>query len=67
MFKFYIFKFFQPVDLLAFTRTSAVNAKTCPVNARVSIALTSLNLPQPVDSSCGDSTLAVWASAERLS
>ena len=32
-------------DLLAFTRTGPINARACPVNARVSIALGSLNLP----------------------
>ena len=30
-------------DLLAFTRIGSVNTRICPVNARVSIALTSLN------------------------
>ena len=53
-------------DLLAFTRIGSVNTRICPVNARVSIALTSLNLLRPADSSCGDSTLAVWAAAQRL-
>ena len=35
----------QSCDLSAFTRTGPVNARTCPVNARLSIALTSVNLP----------------------
>ena len=35
----------QSGNLSAFTRTDSVNARTCPVNSTVSIALTSLNLP----------------------
>ena len=53
-------------DLWAFTRFGPENAKTCPVNARVSISPTLLNLPGRAGSSSSDSTLAVWAAAERL-
>ena len=53
-------------DLWAFTRFGPENAKTCPVNARVSISPTLLNLPGRAGSSSGDSTLAVWAAAQLL-
>ena len=48
-------------DLWAFTRFGPVNARTCPVHARVSITL-----PGPGGSSSSDSTLAIWAAEQRL-
>ena len=47
----------QSCDLSALTRTGPVNARTCPVNARLSIALTSVNLPCQQFKSSDDSTL----------
>ena len=48
-------------DLWAFTRFGPVNARTCPVHARVSITLPGLG-----GSSSSDSTLAIWAAEQRL-
>ena len=53
-------------DLWAFTRFGPVNARTCPVHARVSIAPSLLNLPGLGGSSSSDSTLAIWAAEQRL-
>ena len=55
-----IFQFFnfliQSGDLLAFTRTGPVHARTCPVNARVSIALIHSTCLAGSSSSSRDST-----------
>ena len=48
------------------TRTDPVNARACDVNARISMALTSVNLSGWQFKSSNNSTQAVWAAAQRL-
>ena len=53
-------------DLLAFSRTGLANARAGAVNARISIALTLVNLPCGQFKSNDNSTLAVWTAEYRL-